>query len=170
MKKQMKTIATFLLVFLLLTEVRANVYAVTPQYRPIHFDLNFDDIVDAVEDYLKDHPVQIKDLKVKAPEITQSIYYHKKLYFNKARLQVRWNECKDAKYYEINATKKNGEKKIYKTTYNSLFINEKSDSFVISCLRSGKVKVRVTTTKGKTSNWSNEKTIFCNSLHRVNVK
>ena len=64
------------------------------------------------------------------PKITQAIYYHKKLFFNRARLQVQWEEVPEADHYEIRVTKKNGESKIYKDSDTALFVYEGSDDFV----------------------------------------
>ena len=65
-----------------------------------------------IKDYFNRNPIEIETTKT--PKITQAIYYHKKLFFNRARLQVQWEEVPEADHYEIRVTKKNGESKIYK--------------------------------------------------------
>lgn len=103
--------------------------------------------------------------KIESTKITQAIYYHKKLYFNKARLQVRWSEVPESDYYEIRITKTNGESKVYKTSDTSLFVYNGTDEFIKDCVRSGKVEVRAAKDNDKSS-WSDAVTISCNSLHR----
>lgn len=162
--RKFKKLGAVLLTGVIIAGANVNTYAVTPQYRPPKTDFTIDEIVSAVEDYLKEHPIEIG--KLNDTKITQAIYYHKKLYFNRARLQVRWDEVDKAKYYEVKVTKKNGESKIYNTSDTSLFVYEKSDNFVTDCMRSGKVKVRAVSEDGRHGDWSTEKTISCTSLHR----
>ena len=120
-----------------------------------------------MEDYLKEHPIDIdiSGTNLDKPQIEKAIFYHKKLYFNRARLQVCWDKLDKAKYYEVKVIKKNGDSKIYKTSNTSLFVYEKSDDFITECVRSGKVKVRAINDKAE-SDWSDAITISCNSLHR----
>ena len=158
--KKIKKLAAVLLTGVILSGASVNTYAVTPQYRPPHTDFTIDEIVDAVKDYLKDNPIRLVD----SPQITKSIYYHKKLFFNKARLQIEWKEVEKAENYEVEITKKNGESKVYKSNHNSLFVYEKSDDFITGCVRSGKVRVRAIK-NGLKSDWSKEATISCTSLH-----
>lgn len=162
--RKIKKATAILLTGIILSGTGVNTYAVTPQYRPPKTDFTIEGIVDAVKNYLKENPIEIG--KLNDTKITQAVYYHKKLYFNRARLQVRWDEVGKAKYYEVKVTKKNGESKIYNTSDTSLFVYEKSDNFVTGCVRSGKVKVRAISADGKCSDWSSEKTISCISLHR----
>ena len=103
--------------------------------------------------------------KIESPKITQAIYYHKKLFYSKARLQVRWSEVPESDYYEIRITKANGESKVYKTSDTSLFVYNGTDEFVKNCVRSGKVEVKAVKSNGAESDWSEPKTISCNSLH-----
>lgn len=160
MKKNKKLVA-ILLMGVMLSGASIDTYAVTPQYRPPQTDFTIDEIVDAVKNYLKDNPIRL----VESPQIAKSIYYHKKLFFNKARLQIEWEKVEKAENYEVEITKKSGESKIYKSNHNSLFVYEKSDDFITGCVRSGKIRVRAIK-NGLKSDWSKVKTISCNSLHK----
>lgn len=168
--RKIKKATAILLTGIILSGTGVNAYAVTPQYRPPQTDFTIEGIVDAVKDYLKENPIDIdfdidiSETNVEKTEITQAIYYHKRLFFNKSRLQVKWKEVPKASYYEVIVTKKSGESKVYKTSDTSLFVYEKSDNFVTECMRSGKVEVRAVNDNVK-GDWSMAKTISCNSLH-----
>ena len=165
--KIIKKIGTILLTGMMIAGASATAYAVTPQYRPPHTDFTIEEVVNAVKDYLKEHPIDtdISGTKLDKPQIVQAIFYHKKLFFNRARLRVRWEAVLKADHYEIRITKKNGESKIYKDSDTALFIYEDSDSFMTDCVRSGKVEVRACGKNGTYSSWSEKTTISCNSLH-----
>ena len=169
--RKIKKATAILLTGIILSGTGVNTYAVTPQYRPPQTDFTIEGIVDAVKDYLKENPIDIdfdidiSETNVEKTEITQAIYYHKRLFFNKSRLQVKWKEVPKADYYKIKVEKKNGDLKIYESKNNSLFIYEKSDDFVTGCIRSGKIEVKTVKSNGAESDWSESKTISCNSLH-----
>lgn len=161
MKKNKKLVA-ILLTGAILSGVSVNAYAVTPQYRPPHTDFTIDEIVDAVKDYLKENPIKLVD----SPQIKKSFYYHKKLFLNRAHLQVQWEKVEKAESYEVEITKKNGESKVYKSNHNSLFVYEKSDDFITGCVRGGKIKVKAIGSNGLKSDWSKVKMISCNSFYK----
>lgn len=165
--KKIRKLTAALLTGIILVGASVNAYAVTPQYRPPQTDFTIEEIVDAVKDYLKDNPIDIdiSGAKMDKPKITQAIYYHKKLFYSKARLQVRWGEIPESDYYEIKITKTNGESKVYETSNTSLFVYNGSDEFIKDCVRSGKVEVKAVKDNAK-SDWSDAVTISCNSLHR----
>lgn len=169
--RKIKKATAILLTGIILSGTGVNIYAVTPQYRPPQTDFTIEGIVDAVKDYLKENPIDIdfdidiSETNVEKTEITQAIYYHKRLFFNKSRLLVKWKEVPKADYYKIKVEKKNGDLKIYESKNNSLFIYEKSDDFVTGCIRSGKIEVKTVKSNGTESDWSEPKTISCNSLH-----
>lgn len=168
---KLKKVGAVLLTVTLLAASNVKIYAVTPQYRPPQTDFTIEGIVDAVKDYLKENPIDIdfdidiSETNVEKTEITQAIYYHKRLFFNKSRLQVKWKEVPKADYYKIKVEKKNGDLKIYESKNNSLFIYEKSDDFITGCVRGGKIKVKAIGSNGLKSDWSKVKMISCNSLH-----
>ena len=163
--KKIKKATTVLLTGIILTGVSVNTYAVTPQYKPPHTDFTMEYIINAVENYLKEHPIDIDIDKIDAPEITEAIYRHSKAFYEDTRLQARWSKVENADHYEIKIIKTNGDSKTYTSNYESLTVNEGSDNFIIDCVRSGKIKVRAVSANGNYSNWSEEKTISCNSLH-----
>lgn len=160
---KLKKVGAVLLTVTLLAASNVKIYAVTPQYRPPQTDFTIEVIVDAVKNYLKDNPINTDE--VDSPQITKSIYYHKKLFFNKARLQIEWEKVEKAKCYKIKVIKQNGESKVYKSNHNSLFVYEKSDDFITGCVRGGKIKVKAIGSNGLKSDWSKVKMISCNSLH-----
>ena len=163
--RKIKKVTAVLLTGAMLAGANVSTYAVTPQYRPPKTDFTIEDIINAVENYLKEHPIDIDIDKIDAPEITEAIYRHSKAFYEDTRLQARWSEVENADHYEIKITKTNGDSKTYTSNYESLTVNEGSDNFIIDCVRSGKIKVRAVSANGNYSNWSEEKTISCNSLH-----
>lgn len=175
MKKKLVTIA---LMGTLIIGAGLPVRAVTPQWKnpvpdisEIHITIpeSIKDMIDEmVEDYFNRNPIEIETTKT--PKITQAIYYHKKLFFNRARLQVQWEEVPEADHYEIRVTKKNGELKIYKDSDTALFVYEGSDDFITECVRSGSVEIRAYGKNGVYSTWSAKKTISCNSFHKYTRK
>lgn len=160
MKKNKKLVA-ILLMGVMLSGASIDTYAVTPQYRPPQTDFTIDEIVDAVKNYLKDNTIRL----VETPKITENTYRHNRAFYDKSRLIIRWNAVEDVEYYEVKVTKRNGETKIYNSAHNSLIIYQNSDDFINDCVRSGTVKVKAK--KGYFySDWSEEKTITCNSFHK----
>lgn len=150
-----------------------KVLAVTPQYHSwvpqipiITWDSLSDEskeaISDAVSDVLEDIDFNIEILNV--PNITQATYHHGRYFFDKTRLQVRWDNISEVDHYEICVTKSNGESKTYNTSNTALFIYEGSDDFISECIRGGTVEIRACKEDTK-SGWSESKTISCNSFH-----
>ena len=87
--RKIKKATAILLTGIILSGTGVNTYAVTPQYRPPQTDFTIEGIADAVKDYLKENPIDIdfdidiSETNVEKTEITQAIYYHKRLFFNK---------------------------------------------------------------------------------------
>lgn len=161
--KKNKNVGAVLFMGVMLMFGKTNVNAVTPQYRPPQTDFTIEGIADAVKDYLKENPIKITFVEM--PKITENTYRHSRAFYDKSRLIIRWNAVEDADYYEIKVTKRNGETKTYNSTYNSLIVYQNSDDFINDCVRGGTVKVKAK--KGYFySDWSEEKTITCNSFHR----
>lgn len=171
MKKKLVTIA---LMGALIIGAELPVHAVTPQWKnpvpdipEIHITVpeSIKDMIDEmVEDYFNRNPIEIETTET--PKITQAIYRHGQSFYDKTRLQVRWEKVNNADYYEIRVTKTNGESKMYKTSNTSLFVYEGSDDFVQDCIRSGSVEVRAYGKNGVYSVWSDKNTISCNSFHK----
>ena len=170
---KLKKIVGITLAMTMVLGVRINTFAVTPRWKnpvpdipEIHITVPEsikNKIDEMVKDYFNRNPIEVETTET--PKITQAIYYHKKLFFNRARLQVQWEEVPEADHYEIRVTKKNGESKIYKDSDTALFVYEGSDDFVQDCIRSGSVEVRAYGKNGVYSVWSDKNTISCNSLH-----
>lgn len=177
MKKHMKKVVSILLAVVMIFGISTTTSAVTPQYHswvPKLPDLSNielpdsvkEDIDDMVDDWLEDNPIEIAVLS--KPTVTEAIYRHQRMFYDRARLQVRWNEIENAEYYKVKITTKDGEPKEYTTTNTSLFVYTGSDDFITGCIRSGSVQVMACSdTDGICdSAWSTSKTISCNSLHR----
>lgn len=168
-----KKIVGITLAMTMVLGVRINTFAVTPRWKnpvpdipEIHITVPEsikDKIDEMVKDYFNRNPIEVETTET--PKITQAIYYHKKLFFNRARLQVQWEEVPETDHYEIRVTKKNGESKIYKDSDTALFVYEGSDDFITECVRSGSIEIRAYGKNGVYSAWSDKKTISCNSLH-----
>ena len=175
MKKKLVTIA---LMGALIIGAELPAHAVTPQWKnpvpdipEIHITVpeSVKDMIDEmVEDYFNRNPIEIETTET--PKITQAIYRHGQSFYDKTRLQVRWDKVNNADYYEIRVTKTNGESKMYKTSNTSLFVYEGSDDFVQDCIRSGSVEIRAYGKNGVYSTWSAKKTISCNSFHKYTRK
>ena len=90
--RKIKKVTAVLLTGAMLAGANVSTYAVTPQYRPPKTDFTIEDIVNAVEDYLKEHPIDIDIDKIDAPEITEAIYRHSKAFYEDTRLQARWSK------------------------------------------------------------------------------
>lgn len=155
-----------------------TVFAVTPQWKnpvPKIPDISNIEIPDsvkdkinsAVNDYLKDHPLDLDDIEfLSTPNVTSAKYVHSNYFWNRNRLQINWDKVDKAKYYEVKVTKTDGTSKTY-TSYNtSLFVYKDDDDFITDCVRSGSVKVRACGENVGSSMWSDAKTITCNALHR----
>lgn len=159
----------------LLFGTTTNAFAVTPQYRyswvPKIPEISWDslsdeskDIInDAVGDVISGIDFNINTLSI--PEINEATYHHGRYFYDRTRLQIRWEKVINADYYEIRIVKTDGKSKIYKTSNTSLFLYCGSDDFITECVRSGKVEVRSCNVDTK-SEWSTPKTISCNSFHR----
>lgn len=175
MKKKLVTIA---LMGALIIGAELPVHAVTPKWKnpvpdipKIHITVpeSIKDMIDEmVEDYFNRNPIEIETTET--PKITQAIYRHGQSFYDKTRLQVRWEEVPEADHYEIRVTKKNGESKIYKDSDTALFVYEGSDDFITECVRSGSVEIRAYGKNGVYSTWSAKKTISCNSFHKYTRK
>lgn len=170
---KLKKIVGITLAMTMVLGVRINTFAVTPRWKnpvpdipEIHITVPEsikDKIDEMVKDYFNRNPIEVETTET--PKITQAIYRHGQSFYDKTRLQVRWDRVNNADYYEIRVTKTNGESKMYKTSNTSLFVYEGSDDFVQDCIRSGSVEVRAYGKNGVYSIWSDKKTISCNSLH-----
>lgn len=171
-----KKIIAVIMVMTMTLGTSTTVFAVTPQYHSwvlnvpeITWDSLSDESKDIIDNVVKDIVGNIDfDTvnKLSTPVITEATYHHGRCFYDKTRLQVRWDKVTDAEYYEIRITKKDGVSKIYKTKNTSIFIYEKSneDDFIIGCVRSGKVEVRACN-DSESSAWSDAKTITCNRFH-----
>lgn len=173
----MKKVVSILLAVVMIFGISTTTSAVTPQYHswvPKLPDLSNielpdsvkEDIDDMVNDWLDDNPIKISVLS--KPSVTEANYRHQKVFYDKARLQIRWNKVEGAEYYKIKVTKKDGTYKEYTTTNTSLFVYSGSDNFITDCVRSGSVQVMACSDTDDIcdSAWSISKTISCNSLHR----
>lgn len=144
----------------------------TPMYKPasvkipeIHVELP-DGVKDAVAKAAKDAVDNIDVTFITTtPVITENRFIHSKAFYEKTRLQVRWNEVKDATSYEIIVKKPDGTEHTYTSTRTSLTVNKGSDDFMTECVRGGTVKVRAIKGDGEAySMWTEEDTISCNVL------
>ncbi len=160
--KRMKTkkIAGMLLTGIMIIGTGTQVFAVTPRmdtsWAPKIPKITIDQSI------LEEVVPQIELVEV--PEITQAIYYHGSSFFNRARLQVRWNEVEGADSYEIKVTKKDGTSKTYTKTSTSLFAYKDHDDFIDGCVNGATVQIRSVTEEGLYSGWSDEETVGCNSV------
>lgn len=170
MKKKIIAIAAGTIMTIGMT---TTAFAVTPQYHSwvpkipsITWDSMSDEskeiINDAVSDIIEDIDFEINVLS--SPTISEATYHHGRFFYDKTRLQIRWEKVTNVDYYEVRVTKADGTSNVYITSDTSLFIYEKTDDFITGCIRSGKVEVR--DCKGDIkSTWSKAKTISCNSFH-----
>ncbi len=160
--KRMKTkkIAGMLLAGVMIMGTGTQVFAVTPR-----MDTSW---VPKIPKITIDQSILTESLSeielVQAPEITQAVYYHGSSFFNRARLQVRWNEVEGADSYEIKVTKKDGTSKTYTKTSTSLFAYKDHDDFIDGCVNGATVQIRSVTGDGSYSGWSDEETVGCNSV------
>ena len=115
-----------------------------------------------IKDYFNRNPIEIETTKT--PKITQAIYYHKKLFFNRARLQVQWK-----KFQRPTITRSGSQRRMENQRFirfrHGMFVYEGSDDFITECVRSGSIEIRAYGKNGVYSAWSDKKTISCNSLH-----
>ena len=103
--------------------------------------------------------------KLKIPKITENRYIHGRAYWDKDRLQVRWDAVDEADFYEIIVKKKDGTEKTYISSYNVLVINKNDDDFITGCVMGGTVKVRAVKDDGSVySLWTEEDRISCNKV------
>lgn len=160
--KRMKTkkFAGMLLAGVMIMGTGTQVFAVTPR-----MDTSW---VPKIPKITIDQSILTESLSeielVEAPEITQAVYYHGSSFFNRARLQVRWNEVEGADSYEIKVTKKDGTSKTYTKTSTSLFAYKDHDDFIDGCVNGATVQIRSVTEEGLYSGWSDEETVGCNSV------
>ena len=157
--KRMKTkkFAGMLLAGVMIMGTGTQVFAVTPR-----MDTSWVPKIPIDQSILTESLSEIE--LVEAPEITQAVYYHGSSFFNRARLQVRWNEVEGADSYEIKVTKKDGTSKTYTKTSTSLFAYKDHDDFIDGCVNGATVQIRSVTEEGLYSGWSDEETVGCNSV------
>lgn len=148
-------------------------FAATPSYKPLS-EYGYTGVPnikivlpDSVKESInKQVQESVKDLDIKfldTPEITECRYIHGKAFYDKNRLQIRWDEVEDATSYEIVVTKKDGDKHTYTSNYNSLIVEKGKDKFMTDCVMGGTVKVRAVKDDGAMySLWTEEDTIACN--------
>lgn len=174
----MKKLMALLLTMVIITGVCTTSYAATPSYNPLIDygytgvpEINTDDIElpDAVKDAIaRDVKERVKNLDIKlltTPQITENRYIHGRVFWDKNRLQVRWNAVDEATSYEIKVKKKDGSEKTYTSTYTSLIVNKNEDDFITDCVMGGTVKVRAVKDDGALySLWTDEDTIACNRV------
>lgn len=167
--KNKKIIATLISASLIALS-GANAYAATPQYHSwvpdipnITWDSLSDESKDVINNVVND---VIKKYKLETPEVTKAIYRHERIFWDPERLQIEWNEVDGAEYYKVKVVKKDGTCKVYETENTYISVKPEEDDFVISCIRSGHVQVMACNDSGfNNSEWSDKKTISCNSLH-----
>ena len=82
-----------------------------------------DKINSAVDEYLKDHPLDLDGIEfLSTPKVTSAKYVHSNYFWNRNRLQINWDKVDKAKYYEVKVTKADATPNTY-TSYNtSLFV------------------------------------------------
>lgn len=159
-RKKMKKVAGMLLAGVMIVGTGTQVFAVTPR-----MDTSWVPKIPTITidpGTLQDSISQLN--LVQAPEITQAVYYHGSSFFNRARLQVRWDEVEGADSYEIKVTKKDGTSKTYTKTSTSLFAYKDYDEFIDGCMNGATVQIRTVTGDGSYSSWSDEETVGCNSV------
>ena len=174
MKNFKKSLFVFATTGALLFGATTNTFAVTPQYHSwvpkipeITWDSLSDESKDIINDVVNDAVGDI-DFDINAlsiPTIREATYHHGKFFYDRTRLQIRWDEVIDADHYEVRVVKSDGTSRIYETFNTSLFVYCGSDNFITECVRSGKVEVRACN-GDMLSKWSSKKTISCNSFHR----
>lgn len=124
-----------------------------------------DNVKDAINESVKE---DIKNLDIKlltTPQITENRYIHSRVFWDKNRLQIKWNTINEATSYEIKVKKKDGSEKIYTTTYTYLIVNKNEDDFITDCVMGGTVKIRAVKDNGSVySLWTDEDTIACNKI------
>lgn len=109
----------------------------------------------------------VKNVNIKlltTPTITENRYIHGRAFYDKDRLQVRWDTVDEADSYEIIVKKKDGTEKTYTSSYNALVINKNDDDFVTGCVMGGTVKIRAVKDDAVYSLWTEEDTIACNKV------
>ena len=175
--KRLKKFLSLVLVGTFIIGSSTTVLAVTPQWtNPIPEipdisnielpDSVKDKINSAVDEYLKDHPLDLDGIEfLSTPNVTSAKYVHSNFFWNRNRLQINWDKVDKAKYYEVKVTKTDGTSKTY-TSYNTSLFVYNDDDFITDCVRSGSVKVRACGENIGSSMWSDAKIITCNALHR----
>ena len=150
-----------------------SVFACSPTYKPpklpkvpeIHVGIP-DEYKDGVSQAIDEHIKENLNIKLlNTPTITECRYIHGRAFWDKSRLQVRWDAVDEATSYEIKVTKSDGTEKTYTSDYTSLVINKDEDDFITGCVMGGTVKVRAVKDNGSLySLWTEEDTIACNVL------
>ena len=175
-----KEIMAFLLTMVIIAGVCTTSYATTPSYKPLSGygytgvpEINTDNIElpDAVKEAIsRNVKEKVKNLDIKlltTPQITENRYIHGRAFWDKNRLQVRWDTVDEATSYEIIVKKKDGTEKTYMSSYAALVVNENDDAFITGCIMGGTVKIRAVKDDGALySLWTEEDTIACNKVFR----
>lgn len=176
--KKSKKFLSLVLVGTFIIGSSTTVLAVTPQWtNPIPEipdisnielpDSVKDKINSAVNEYLKDHPLDLDGIEfLSTPKVTSAKYVHSNYFWNRNRLQITWDKVDKAEYYEVKVTKTDGTSKTYTSDNTSIFVYKDDDDFITDCVRSGSVQVRACGENIGSSMWSDAKTISCNALHR----
>lgn len=175
MKNIKRAIGTAALVGTLILGNTVPAFAVTPQYTswvPKIPTITSSDLPDSAKDDINqmvsnsfNNWQDSQKTTIGKTTVSEAVFRHYKSIWDKARLQVRWSLVNGAKSYEVKVTKTDGSSKTYTTTSTSLIVYQDSDSFLMDCVKSGKVTVRAVGSDGTYGDWSTAKTISCNSLH-----
>lgn len=169
----MKKILCLLCTLILTMSCTLSVFACSPTYKPpklptipeIHVGIP-DEYKDGVSQAIDEHIKENLNIKLlNTPTITECRYIHGRAFWDKSRLQVRWDAVDEATSYEIKVTKSDGTEKTYTSDYTSLVVNKDEDDFITGCVMGGTVKVRAVKDNGALySLWTEEDTIACNVL------
>lgn len=111
-----------------------------------------DSISQIVDEHLKEHASALSGIK--KPQITQAIYRHRIVFWDRAKLQVSWKAVKGAEYYEVKIQK--GQETDLRTVYGTLLT-----VYDDTCLKGASVQVRAVAENGMYSEWSDVCTVVC---------
>ena len=159
--EKMKKLVAVLLAVAMTFGISTTAFAITP-----HYHSWVPDIPDLSEIELPDG--WYEDINtLDEPVVSSAMYRHQRMFWDPARLQVDWTDVDEAEYYKVRITTKDGVSKEYTTSNSSIYVYSRSDDFAKECLRSGTVQVMACSDTITNSDWSDQKTISCNSIHRV---
>lgn len=163
MKRKRRKLAAIICALTLALSSAVPVSACTPKLNSPSVkipDINFepdDALKEAISNAAKNW---ILKCILATPTVEYASYYKSaSRYWSYGILNVKWDPIEDATSYEVCITKEDGAKKVFTTTYNSLFVSDRFDDFVENGMDGATVKVKAYGDVDKFSLWSDEVTV-----------